>query len=219
MSRESHDVRRLPYWFWPERAPRRWIHGIGGLVVGGTFVAWIYMMAYGFVSGLDDVRLSQLFGLGAASTVAVLTSLITILPYALGSLAVRTSQRPYWIVGACAMVGLLSLLFRIYAYGIAGGGQVFGNMTLHVVPFSALVLAGWTGGLLQSYHRAEDRSPTTLLIATVGSAAILGMGASVAIWLLRGSPLWFKVGGPLALASVGLGLWATRRAREDVDAE
>jgi hypothetical protein len=214
MSESSLLSRWLPRRLWPDSRPRRWIHGMAAVVVGGTFAAWMAVMTYGFLIDSDLPVAERLFALGGASIVAVVTTLITAVPYVLGSLAARNAPRPYWIVGACAAVALVSFAFRVYAYGIAGGGQAFVNMIIHAVPFSAAVLTGWSVSLWREAN-TEGPSPSTGQVATVSAAAALDVGGSAAVWVLRESSLWATVGGALALASLGLGLWATRRARKE----
>lgn len=202
----------LPDWLWPESRPRRYVHGIGGFVVGGTFALFVGIMAYGyFIQG----NRPGLFTFAASGTAAAVTSAFVAIPYVLGSLVARVARRPWWIVGICAAIGLVSIGFRVYVYGIVGGGQAFLNMILHAFPYSALILCGWMASLWYSVYTGEARPPSTTLMAMVTAAAVLGAGGSVAGWLLRDSGLWFKIGVPAILASLGLGLWAVWHARRE----
>lgn len=198
-----------PDWLWPESRPLRCIYGIGGLVVGGTFFLFASMMAYGyFIQGSRPGP----FTFAATGTAATITSAFVAIPYVLGSLVARAARRPWWIAGICVAVGLVSVAFRVYVYGIVGGGQAFLNMILHAFPYSALILCGWTASLWYSTYAKEAPLPSATLRAMVTAAAVLGAGGSVAGWLLRDSVLWFQIGVPAVLASLGLGLWAIWRA-------
>lgn len=187
-------------------------------MVGSVFLLFVTIMAWGLLIQAESWDAGQLVGLGFAGVVAVVTSLASALPYILGSLAARTAPRPWWIVWACVAVALASVAFRGYVYGTAGGGQAFINIILNAVPYSAVVLAGWAAGLWRSILQAgdlgKDRTPSVPLAAVVTAAALLGVGGSVSGWLLRDSPLWMPIGGSMALASFGLGFWATRWARQ-----
>lgn len=210
---------RLPDWLWPENRGRRWIHGMAGGVAGGTLLFYVSVIFYSllFANGETPLWSRFIFGSGVALTVGFFTTLMTLVPYMLGSLAARTARRTSLVVGACGVVLLISLSFRVYVYGIAGGGQAFFNMILHTVPFSTLVLGAW-GIDVGLRLGSEGRSPSLLLASVLGAAIVLGIGGSATIWVLRDSPLWFQVGGPISITAVGLGFWATRRARLEEEA-
>jgi hypothetical protein len=190
---------------------------MGALVAGGgTMALFLTIMAWGlFVQGNSPRLLLFPVTLG----VAIVTSGVVAVPYVLGSLVARVARRPYWIVGACAVVALLGLSFRTYVHLSDGGGQAFINMILHVAPYSVLVLAGWSASLWHSVFKTggfgERQSPSMALAVAVTAAVLLGIGGSAAGYMLRDSPLWFKGGVPMVLVSLGLGLWSLRYAGQE----
>ena len=211
---------QVPAWLWPESRSRQWIHGIGLTVVGGTFLFWGGLATWGVVSPEPDVPIwIRVFGFASALSIGATTALIVAVPYVLGSLAASTARRPAWIAGGCGTVALLSLSFRAWAYGVAGGEQAFVLVVLLAVPYSALVMVVWAADLWRRYWLSEKpvlvRSFTVRnLAAVVSIAALMGATGSVAGWLLRNSSLWMVAGGLPAVISLGGGLWAAWRARQ-----
>lgn len=210
---------------WPESRPRRWIHGLGALVAGlGTFgLAVLALVWVLIVQGrpADTSLFAAQANLALVAGMAAATSVFVAIPYVLGSLVARVARRPWWIVGACAIAALLSLAFRGYLYAAEGGAQSFILMVLLAAPYSVLIAAGWAASLWQSVFQAggfgEKQAPSTALTGAVTAAALLGAGGSAGGYMLRNSTLWFKVGVPMVLVALGLGLWALRRAGTDRD--
>ncbi|MFB6280163.1 MAG: hypothetical protein ABEK75_11720 [Salinibacter sp.] len=184
----------------------------------GTFGLFLTIMAWGLIVQGNS---PEAFAVGGALAVAVVTSGFVAVPYMLGSLVARVAGRPWWIVGACAAAALFGLSFRIYLHVTDGGGQAFINMILHTAPYSTLVAIGWAASLWQSVFQAggfgEKQAPSTALTGAVTVAVLLGVGGSAVGYMLRNSTLWFKVGVPMVLVALGLGLWAVRRAGTDRD--
>lgn len=99
-------------------------------------------------------------------------------------------------------------------------------MAINPVPCTSVVLAGWLAGLLHAGAAGETArpgaarrkrdGPSPVLVAVVGSATALGAAGSMATWLFKESPeVWMPALVLSVTGTVGLGLWAPRRARKE----
>lgn len=196
---------------------------MGALVAGlGTFGLALTIMVWGlFVQGNSPGAsvVTSIANVALIASMAMVTSVFVAVPYVLGSLVARVARRPWWIVGSCAVAALLSLTFRVYLYMAEGGAQSFILMVLLAAPYSVLVLAGWSASLWYSVFQAggfgKSQSPPAALAVMVTAAVLFGAGGAALGYVLRDSPLWFKIGVPTVLVALGLGLWALRQVGKE----
>lgn len=184
---------------WPDDRWRRLIHSVGAAVGSGTVLALAFR-AFGHGPGPGE---SLVTALGSLSLLGGIL-LASVVPHALGSLAVRAARRPAWVGVGWALACVGDLATRVY---ILGG---FLDDPLALIGLLTFPM-GWTvlvvGGLAAEYvFRSTRDVPDAVSKGWTGgvtAAALVGFvgaGAQCAGWATLSLLLWC-----VAVAGGGLG--------------